>query len=103
MKQNLLLTTAMVASMSFVQAQEIATWEDWAKSAITFTFDDGANEVNSHSWAAEQLDKYGFKATFYVVTNWTRDWSPYKSIAQKGHEIGSHTDSHSGNSGELKL
>ena len=40
MKQNLLLTTAMVASMSFVQAQEIATWEDWAKSAITFTFDD---------------------------------------------------------------
>ncbi len=101
MKQNLLLTTAMVASMSFVQAQEIATWEDWAKSAITFTFDDGANEVNSHSWAAEQLNKYDFKATFYVVTNWTRDWSPYKSIAQKGHEIGSHTDSHSGNSGEL--
>ncbi|MEE1258902.1 MAG: glycosyl hydrolase family 8 [Paludibacteraceae bacterium] len=101
MKQNLLLTTAMVASMSFVQAQEIATWEDWAKSAITFTFDDGANEANSHSWAAEQLDKYGFKATFYVVTNWTSNWSTYQNIAKKGHEIGSHTDSHSGNSGEL--
>lgn len=101
MKQNLLLTTAMVASMSFVQAQEIATWEDWAKSAITFTFDDGANEVNSHSWAAEQLDKYGFKATFYVVTGWTSNWGPYQNIAKNGHEIGSHTDSHSGNSSEL--
>ena len=101
MKQKLLLSSALVASLSFAQAQEIATWEDWAKSAITFTFDDGANEVRSHSWAAEQLNKYDFKATFYVVTGWTSDWSPYKSIAQKGHEIGSHTDSHSGNSSEL--
>ena len=101
MKQKLLLSTALVASLSFAQAQEIATWENWAKSAITFTFDDGANEVNSHKWAADQLDKYDFKATFYVVTGWTNDWSPYKSIAQRGHEIGSHTDSHSGNSSEL--
>ena len=101
MKQKLLLSSALVASLSFAQAQEIATWEDWAKSAITFTFDDGANEVNSHTWAAEQLDKYNFKATFYVVTGWTNNWSPYKSIAERGHEIGSHTDSHSGNSSEL--
>ncbi len=102
MKQKLLLSSALVASLSFAQAQEIATWEDWAKSAITFTFDDGANEVNSHSWAAKQLDNYGFKATFYVVTGWMgNSWSTYKGFAQNGHEIGSHTDSHSGNSSEL--
>ncbi|MBP5481245.1 MAG: glycoside hydrolase family 11 protein [Paludibacteraceae bacterium] len=96
-----LITSVALCSMGLM-AQEVATWEDWAKSAITFTFDDGANEANSHSWAAQQLDQYGFKATFYVVTGWTNgQWGTYKSIAQKGHEIGSHTDSHSTNAGEL--
>ena len=102
MKKKIITLIGSVALFaSGAMAQEVATWENWAKSAITFTFDDGANEVNSHSWAADELNKYGFKATFYVVTGWTHDWSAYKQMAQKGHEIGSHTDSHSGNSGEL--
>ena len=100
-KKIITLITGVALCSVGSMAQEVATWEDWAKSAITFTFDDGANEVNSHSWAADELNKYGFKATFYVVTGWTRDWSAYKQMAQKGHEIGSHTDSHSTNSGEL--
>ncbi len=84
-----------------MMAQEIATWEDWCKSAVTFTFDDAANEWSSHNWAAQQLDKYGFKATFYVVTGWTgSSWSNYKGLANKGHEIGSHSDSHSSNASE---
>ncbi len=93
----------MLLGASGMMAQEIATWEDWCKSAVTFTFDDGANEWNSHNWGAQQLDKYGFKATFYVVTQWTgSNWNNYKGLAQRGHEIGSHTDSHnSNNSGEL--
>ena len=102
MNTKLLFTSAMVASMSLVQAQEIATWEDWCKSAVTFTFDDGANEWSSHNWAAQQLDKYNFKATFYVVTNWMgNNWGNYSGLAKKGHEIGSHTVSHSSNANEL--
>ena len=84
MNTKLLFTSAMVASMSLVQAQEIATWEDWCKSAVTFTFDDGANEWSSHNWAAQQLDKYNFKATFYVVTNWMgNNWGNYSNLARK--------------------
>ncbi|MBR4840400.1 MAG: polysaccharide deacetylase family protein [Paludibacteraceae bacterium] len=106
MKKRLLTAVSLAAlgcmSLSAQQKGEIATWENWAKSAITFTFDDGANEVNSHSWAEKQLNQYGFKATFYVVTGWAgNSWGTYKSFAENGHEIGSHTDSHSGNSSEL--
>ena len=81
-------------------AQEIATWADWKKAVVTYTFDDAPNEWQSHNWAATEMNKYGFPGTFYIVTNWG-NFSSYQTLANNGHEIGSHTVSHSGNSGEL--
>lgn len=81
-------------------AQEIAIWDNWCRTAVTFTFDDGGQETNSHTWAAERMDQYGFKGTFFLVTNWcdgNNSWNEYKSIAENGHEIGSHTVSHPSN------
>ena len=103
MKKRLLTAVSATAlGIMSLSAQDIATWENWCKSAVTFTFDDAANEVSSHQWAAKQLDQYGFKATFYMVTGWAgNNWGVYKQFAQNGHEIGSHTDSHSSNAGEL--
>ena len=91
----LLAATAFCTNSAI--SQEIATWENFCKAAVTFTFDDAAREVNSHTWAAQQMEQYGFRGTFYMVTSWSNGgWSEYKSLAQKGHEIGSHTDSHDG-------
>lgn len=99
-------TLALIASMAITifgaSAQEIATWAGFTKAAVTWTFDDGANESSAHSWAASELEKYNFPGTFYLVTNWTSGrYSTYASMVSKGHEIGSHSDSHSSSDGEL--
>lgn len=99
--KNLLIklssATLLVCSMS--AAQEIATWAGFRQGATVFTFDDGAP---SHiSLVAPEFDKFGYKASFYVVTNWignqyhkVLDWSGWQTLADNGHEIGSHSDSH---------
>ena len=102
MKTQLLTIGALALSLLTASAQEIATWAGWKKAAVTYTFDDASNEWQSHNWAASEMDKYGFPGTFYIVTNWGGgNFSSYQTLANNGHEIGSHTDSHSGNSSEL--
>ncbi len=91
----MIMMACLLTAFMTLTAQEIATWDNWCRTAVTFTFDDGGNLTKSHKWAAEQMDLYGFKGTFYLVTNWTSGfWNDYKAIAQNGHEIGSHTVSH---------
>lgn len=84
---------------SQTSAYEIGTWEDFKDAAITFTFDDCL--ANQYKTAVPLLDKYGFNASFYVVTNWINSgssnyytWTNAKSMLASGHEIGSHTVSH---------
>ena len=78
---------------------EIATWSGFRKGAVSFTFDDGAP---SHvSDAGPLFDKYGYKATFNLVVNWNPDWSGFQGLADNGHEIASHSNTHGQNmSGE---
>ena len=99
MKQKLLLTSALVASLSFVQAQEIATWKGFRTAAVTYSFDD--NWGNQIDCVKKYFDPHGYKATFNVVTNWVNggnshgtSWDSWKQMAQNGHEIASHSDSH---------
>ncbi|MBR0502486.1 MAG: polysaccharide deacetylase family protein, partial [Paludibacteraceae bacterium] len=97
MKNKVLaLLTAAAFCTSSAYSQEIATWENFCKTAVTFTFDDAPGESSSHTWAAQQLEKYGFRGSFYMITNQANSssWNTYKGLAQKGHEIGSHTQSH---------
>lgn len=104
---SLVLATIMsltgLPAITFALAEEkkpeIAAWEDWHKSAVTFTFDDGAP---SHiDYVAPAFDEYGFKASFYLVVNWTTNWAGFQELADNGHEIGSHSNSHGQNmSGE---
>lgn len=75
---------------------DIAPWENWCKTAVTFSFDKAATEVVSHQWAVSKLNGYNFKATFNMQTNTASDaWNTYKGFAENGHEIGSLTDSYS--------
>ena len=95
------MTDSAVASATYTISKEgtkdaeIATWEGWRKAAATFTFDDNAPcHVTD---VAPAFDKYGYKATFYVVYNWNPNWTGFQTLADNGHEIGSHSDTHPSN------
>lgn len=87
------------SSMVFAQDAEIATWSGFRKAATSFTFDDNAPNHVTH--AAPAFDEYGYKATFNLVVNWNPDWSGFQKMADNGHEIASHSNTHGQNmSGE---
>lgn len=71
---------------------EIGTWYKFKTAALTYSFDDGTS--NQLSVAMPMFDKYGYKMSFNVVTNWVSDWKPYSNASANGHEIASHTVSH---------
>ncbi|OWV14232.1 polysaccharide deacetylase family protein [Fibrobacter sp. UWB5] len=88
---------AMGSSMVFAQDAEIATWAGFRKAAVSFTFDDGPQ--SDVGVALPMFEKYGYKATFNIVTGWVGgqgmiSWDGVKQLASSGHEIASHSDSH---------
>ena len=88
---------AMGSSMVFAQDAEVATWAGFRKAAVSFTFDDGPQ--SDVGVALPMFDKYGYKATFNIVTGWVGgqgmiSWDGVKQLASSGHEIASHSDSH---------
>ncbi|MCQ2055679.1 MAG: polysaccharide deacetylase family protein [Fibrobacter sp.] len=91
-KRIIAATTAIALGCSMSMAQEIATWSGDRKAAASFTFDDSAPSHVSDVGPA--FDSYGFKATFNLVTNWGMDG--FQGLADNGHEIASHTNSHNG-------
>jgi peptidoglycan/xylan/chitin deacetylase (PgdA/CDA1 family) len=68
------------------------------QKVVILTFDDGYK--SQYSSAKPILDKYGFKATFYIVCNYVGNgdnrmtWEELKSLHQEGHDIASHTMNH---------
>jgi peptidoglycan/xylan/chitin deacetylase (PgdA/CDA1 family) len=65
---------------------------------VILNFDDGRK--SQFTQAKPILDKYGFKATFYVVCNYIgkkdgyMDWNEIKTLHKEGHDIGSHSMNH---------
>ncbi len=74
---------------------EIAMWEGWRQAAASFTFDDGA--PSDYEYIAPTFEDYGYRATFYVVTGWNPNWDKFQELANNGHDIGSHSDTHGDN------
>lgn len=66
--------------------------------AVIINFDDGRK--SQFTYAKPILDKFGFKATFYVVCNYVEnkpgymDWNEVKQLYEEGHDIGSHGMNH---------
>lgn len=79
---------------AFAQAQDITicTWKNNAKAALSYTWDD--NTGKQLSTAMPIFDKYGYKMTFFLTTNWGPDWTGFKKAFDNGHEIAVHTLSH---------
>lgn len=113
MKKSTSLAMAMgwvfsisVAGSAYAQTVEIGTWAGFRTAAVSFTFDDGPQ--SDVDVALPLLKKYGYKATFNIVTNWANggggtsgmlNWSSVQDIADAGHEIASHSDSHPNGNG----
>ena len=73
---------ALGSSMVFAQDAEIATWAGFRNDA------------------GPLFDKYNYKATFNLIVSagWnTPDWNGFQKMADTGHEMASHSDSHPGN------
>lgn len=68
--------------------------KDPEEKAVYLTFDDGPiPEVTP--WLLDVLDRYGIKATFFVVGDNVRKYPElFKTLVEKGHKIGNHTFNH---------
>jgi peptidoglycan/xylan/chitin deacetylase (PgdA/CDA1 family) len=65
---------------------------------VILNFDDGRK--TQFTQAKPILDKFGFKATFYIVCNYVENkpgfmnWNEVKQLYQEGYDIGSHSMNH---------
>ena len=93
------ITSYSSAVSALDDSADIATWKGFRKSAVSFTFDKGApSHVNK---VAPLFDKYGYKASFYLVAKYNPDWDKFQDLADNGHEIGSNSKTYPANiSGE---
>lgn len=92
-----------------IQNFEISKWYNNKDGALTLSFDDGT--ITQYEYAVPVMEKYGIKATFALVTEWTKDfpsssaekgnfsvekfgWKQAKELLAKGNEIASHNQFH---------
>ena len=93
------VTALSFAGSAYAQGNmEIATWAGFRDAAAVFTFDDGC--ANQLSIAVPIFDKYGYKASFYLVTGWSPNYSAYQTLVDNGYEVGSHSDNHASNAAD---
>ncbi|HEX2959802.1 MAG TPA: InlB B-repeat-containing protein [Chitinispirillaceae bacterium] len=84
---------------------EIAVWGNFAKGALSHTFDDclssGANHIVDSGMAA--FDAKNIHMTLFVITNnlTSANWNALKAVFAHGHEIGSHSATHTSTISEL--
>lgn len=80
----------------------IAEYKDGKECAVSFTFDDGMKE--HYTIAAPELEKRGFRGTFWLCCAWIHDdpqidtthitWDEAREMAERGHEMSNHSWSH---------
>lgn len=73
-----------------------AIWriKEHGRRVVYLTFDDGPVEPCT-PWVLDTLDRYGVKATFFMVgDNVRRNPELYKEVRRRGHSYGNHTMHH---------
>ncbi len=91
---SMMVTLACGASVVVAQqATPVFTWPNGRRVAVSLSFDDGrASQVDG---GTALLDRYGVKATFYVVPSAVeKKLEGWKRAAAGGHEIGNHSLNH---------
>lgn len=77
---------------------DIALWKDDKFAAVSISIDD--NIKPDHSWWTGISNQYGWKFTWYVIedrigTSNGGEWSDFQTLFNQGHDIESHTLTHS--------
>lgn len=73
----------------------MTTWNG-KRAAVSLTFDDGLD--CQLKYAIPEMDKRGIKGTFFLPTAcpaYPITWAEWTPVAENGHEIGSHSVTHS--------
>ena len=80
----------------------VAKYKGDRACAISYTFDDGLAEHSTV--AAPELEKRGFRGTFWVCGYYTEQgasakvprmtWDELREMSKKGHEVSSHSWAH---------
>lgn len=93
-----------------VGGTHVCLWKDDKVGAFSVTIDD--NTKPDHAWWLEQGRKYGFRFTWFVVTDgllkganpgFTGTWQDFQTLLDNGHDVQSHTVSHRSKSANLPL
>ena len=96
LRRVLMVMAAISASGSVALAQQptpLFKWPEGKRLALSLSFDDArASQVEA---GTALLDRYGVKATFYVLpSNVESRLNGWKKAVASGHEIGNHTLHH---------
>lgn len=74
----------------------ICMWHDDKLAAFSISIDD--NHVEDHAFWLQMAATYGWKITWFVITNnigsMHDDWPQWQNLINQGHEVQSHTCSH---------
>jgi peptidoglycan/xylan/chitin deacetylase (PgdA/CDA1 family) len=103
MKKALIISSAAffavvfaVHSQTVAPPYEVGTWQGFRTAAVSYTFDDGS--PNQYAKAVPMFNELGFKLTWFIVTSpswgWPANWTALQNAAAQGHEIASHTVTH---------
>jgi peptidoglycan/xylan/chitin deacetylase (PgdA/CDA1 family) len=91
-----LIPVLILNAQSVPPPYEVGTWSGFRTAAVSFTFDDGC--AHQFDIAIPMFNEYGFRLTLFTITNaesYTRpDWDTLQEAANQGHEIASHTITH---------
>ena len=88
----LMLFPCLLNAQTVDSLYEIATWKGFTQSAVSYTWDD--NTPKQLSDALPLFDKFDFKVTFFIITSLNPNWNGLKQARKGGHEIASHTVTH---------
>ncbi len=88
----LLTFSAACYSQTVPSSYQVGTWKGFRSAAITYTFDDNCS--NQLALAVPMFNQLNFNLTLFTVINWGPNWTGLQAAEAKGHEIASHTMSH---------
>lgn len=74
-------------------ARSLPLWPEGKTGAVSLTYDDGLD--SQLDLAVPALDRFGFKATFFLTfDNIRRRLDDWAALAKQGHELANHTVTH---------
>lgn len=91
---NLMVGISLLSFSTFAQSKILPfPWPEGKKMAISLTFDDA--RVTNPIEGTDLLDKYGAKATFFILpSNVKKDLPNWQKAVKNGHEMGNHSILH---------